>query len=143
MPVGGNQGRGHGETTPRRRGASQAATVPLSDSDLEAAIGRFYAAVLADDVLAPYFAGASMDRLKRMQLELFGAALGDGPMSGASRLQDAHARLHLEARHVSRFFEHLVDTLDDMDVDADIIERLLGRLAIYVDDVVGSHGEAG
>jgi truncated hemoglobin YjbI len=125
------------------RGHRSTATAQLGGSDLETVVDRFYAAVLADSELAPSFRGASMDRLVHMQRELFAAALGDGPMLAASQLQQAHAHLHLQPHQVSRFFEHLVDTMEDLHVDHDTIERLVSRLGVYVDDVVGSHGEGG
>jgi hemoglobin len=144
MPVRESQERGHVERMPGDGDeASPASTDPLSESVLEAVVDRLYTAVLADADLASYFDGASLDKVKRMQRELFGAALGQGPMFAASRLQEAHAHLHLEPHHVSRFFEHLVDALNDADVEADDVERLISRLGTYVDDVTGSHGEGG
>jgi truncated hemoglobin YjbI len=115
----------------------------LRASQLRQIVERFYEAVLADDLLHDSFEGASMERLQRMQVELFAAALDGRPMLAASQLQDAHARLGLGLEQVSRFFEHLVDTLAAFDVDPELVDRLISRLEPYVDDVVGRHGEGG
>jgi truncated hemoglobin YjbI len=116
---------------------------PLSDDQIATIVQRFYATVLHDQALAPRFDGVSIERIESMQRELFAAALGDGPMRSGGDLYAAHAHLHLQPAEVSRFFGHLVDTLELERVDRDTVARLVDRLSVYIDEVLGNVGEAG
>ena len=58
-------------------------------------VGDFYLRAFADPELRPFFGDAHRERLERMQLEFFSAALG-GPieLSGTS-LRGAHGGRHI------------------------------------------------
>lgn len=115
----------------------------VGDRTIGEIVDHFYAKVLADPELEAVFAFASMPRLRKMQRELFAAAL-DAPMQYSGRdLQDVHAPANIRRWQFSRFMEHLADTLAELEVDDEVTERLLGRLALYADEIVGGHGEDG
>jgi hemoglobin len=77
----------------------------------------FYLRVLADDLLAPYFAGVDMDSQAVMLAEFLAMAFG-GPHSYTGRdLRSAHARLRgVTDVHFDRVIAHLMSTLRDVGV---------------------------
>lgn len=103
----------------------------------------FYARVLADPELAPFFADARMDRLRAMQSEFFAAAL-DGPVhySGLD-LAVVHAGRGIRPRHFARFVEHLLETLRDRGVDERDVFEIVSRINTYAADITGEVGVDG
>lgn len=115
----------------------------IGEAALSEVVDRFYRRVLDDPQIGPYFAAASMVRLTRMQQEFFAAALGAPTTYSGLGLQEAHRRLGITRADFSRFVELLADTLGELQVDGEVVDVLLGRLALSVDDIVGGHGEDG
>ena len=107
----------------------------------EAVVGmldRFYAKVLADPNLNPYFEHAGLDNLQRMQVEFFTAAL-DGPAiyTGRSVIHAHHGR-GITRPHFQRFVEHLFATLADYPLSEQDRYEIISRINTYADDVLGS-----
>ena len=101
-------------------------------------VGRFYARVLADPELRPYFEGVSVEKLQRMQLEFFSAAL-DGPSAYSGRgLQHAHQGHRISRAHFQAFVEHLFETLKDFPLDESERYLIIARINTYAEDVIGS-----
>jgi hemoglobin len=105
----------------------------------------FYSRVLADAELKRFFEGIGMPKLRRMQVELFAAALG-GPQrySGRSMFQ-AHQHLKIGLHDYQRFIRHLFDTLDEAGFGLSDQERyeVIGRLNILTTDVLSATGLVG
>ena len=100
----------------------------------------FYSRVLADPELKRFFAGVEMAKLRRMQAELFSAALG-GPQKYSGRpMVEAHRHLKIGLQDYQRFIRHLFDTLDAAGFGLSDQERyeVVGRLNILTDDVMSS-----
>jgi hemoglobin len=98
----------------------------------------FYSRVLADPGLKPFFAGVEMAKLRRMQAEMFSAALG-GPQKYSGRtMVQAHRHLKIGLQDYQRFTRHLFDTLDLAGFGLSEQERyeVVGRLNILTDDVM-------
>ncbi len=107
------------------------------EAGIERFVDAFYARVLGDPELAPFFEGASMDRLRNMQREFFGAAL-DGPVRyGGRSLVEVHAGRGIEVRHFARFVEHLLKTLQGQGFDDDDVYEIIARIDTYVDQITG------
>jgi hemoglobin len=106
----------------------------------DAFIETFYQRVLSDPELAPFFEHASMDRLRRMQLEFFSAALG-GPLeySGLPMAHAHHGR-GIQASHLARFVGHLLATLEGMDLSQEDRDEIYDRIHTLADDVLGQRG---
>src|SRR5690349_11634655 len=101
-------------------------------------IDVFYSRVLADPELKPFFEGVGMTKLRRMQVELFSAALG-GPQKYSGRpMAHAHRHLKIGLQDYQRFIRHLFDTLDDAGFGLSDQERyeVIGRLNILTNDVL-------
>ena len=100
-------------------------------------IDRFYARVLADQELKPFFDRVEMDKLRRMQFEFFCAALG-GPIrySGRAVIHAHHGR-QIGRRDFQAFVEHLFETLKDYSLSDDDRYAIIARINTYADDVIG------
>jgi hemoglobin len=96
----------------------------------------FYARVLADPTLRPYFDGTAMDKLQRMQFEFFSAALG-GPVYYTGRpVIHAHQGRGITRQHFQAFVEHLFDTLKDYSLSEQDRYTIIARINTYADDVI-------
>lgn len=105
---------------------------------IAAMVDRFYAKVIADPELRPFFDHVALDKLKRMQVEFFSAAL-DGPVRYAGRpVIHAHHGRHITRRHFQAFVEHLFETLADYALSEDERCAIISRINLYADEVVAS-----
>jgi hemoglobin len=98
-------------------------------------IGRFYANVLNDPSLRPYFAGVELRKLQRMQFEFFSAALGGPTAYGGRSMQHAHQGRHITREHFQAFVEHLFETLQECDLTDEDRYAIIARINTYADDV--------
>lgn len=109
-------------------------------------VDAFYARVLADPELGPFFKGVEMAKLRRMQVELFSAALG-GPQRYTGRpIVQAHAHLKIRLNEYQRFVRHLFETLQEAGFELGEQDRyeVIGRLNTLTEDVMsGGTGLAG
>ena len=100
-------------------------------------ISEFYARVLDDPKLRPYFDGVPMHKLRHMQFEFFSAALG-GPAPYTGRtVQHAHQGRGITREHFQAFVEHLFETLKEYDLTDDQRYVIIARINTYADDVIG------
>jgi len=77
----------------------------------------FYQKVLADEVLAPYFAFVNMERLIGMQTSFLTMASGGPNEYNGRSLRDAHASLRdLDDELFDKVVGHLADTLREFGV---------------------------
>lgn len=108
-------------------------------------VDLFYARVLGDPELKPFFEGVQMAKLRRMQVELFSAALG-GPQQYTGRpLIQAHRHLNIGLKDYQRFIRHLFETLDEAGFGLTEQERyeVVGRLNVLTDEVTRATGLVG
>jgi len=101
-------------------------------------VGAFYQRVLADPELGPFFVDVSIEKLRNMQREFFAEALG-GPIRYTGRpLAAVHAGLGIQPRHLRRFLEHLLETLEDDALDEDDRYAIYSRIARRADEITGT-----
>ena len=103
---------------------------------IRAAVDDFYARVVADPRLAPYFEGIDLAQLRRHQTALLVQVTG-GPVEYSGRdLAVGHAGLDITPDSFDRVVGHLVATLTDLGVSADDIGQVGAALAAHRDDIV-------
>lgn len=108
-----------------------------------AAVDLFYAKVLADPHLAPYFTGTDLDRLRAHQRSFLTAALG-GPQAYDGRsMAEAHDGLAITDAAFDRVALHLSSTLTDLGVDDETVGAIVGQVAGLRGDVVEAASPAG
>ncbi|MBX6419592.1 MAG: group 1 truncated hemoglobin [Nevskia sp.] len=105
---------------------------------VNALVERFYANVLNDPQLAPFFEHARMDRLRRMQREFFAAALG-GPVDySGDHIAHAHHGRGIGRAEFQRFVQHLFDTLAEFRLTENERYAIIERINRYVNEVTGA-----
>ncbi|MEP6648825.1 MAG: group 1 truncated hemoglobin [Lapillicoccus sp.] len=109
---------------------------------VSAVVERFYQLVVGDPRLAPFFDGVDMPALKRHQVFLVSQVMG-GPVEYEGReLRDAHAGLNIGEDDFAAVVGHLVASLREFDVPADIIDRVVSALGATRPDIVTTEGVA-
>ena len=108
---------------------------------VKAAVGIFYDRVLADPELAGYFTEVEMVEQRRHLVLMLTAVLG-GPDNYRGRtLAEAHQPLHIPPAHYALVGAHLVATLTELGVPAEILGHVQGVLGQVEDQVVAAgHG---
>jgi hemoglobin len=102
------------------------------------AVDRFYARVLDDAELAPYFVDVDMAKVKRHQVLLLSHVLG-GPQAYDGRdLGEAHRGLGVTDAHYDRVVDHLVAVLTELGAPADTIGAAAEVVAGVKPDIVES-----
>ncbi len=100
-----------------------------------AAVDDFYVRVLGDPMLAPYFEGVDIDRLKSHQRSFIAAAIGGPEIYAGRSMKEAHAGLDITPEAFDRVVDHLVATLQGLGVPAETIATIGGALAPLKSDI--------
>ncbi|HEX6873043.1 MAG TPA: group 1 truncated hemoglobin [Micromonosporaceae bacterium] len=111
---------------------------------IKEAVEQFYARVLGDADLQPYFVSVDVPTLKAHQVRLLSHVLG-GPNEYTGReLADAHRSLNITEAHYQRVGEHLLGVLTTMGAGEEIVGAVGGILGSVKDQIVaspqGAHG---
>ena len=109
---------------------------------VDSAVDGFYARVVADEELAPYFARIDLAQLKAHQRAFLTMALGGPVRYGGRAMDKAHDGLHITADAFGRVVAHLADTLRALHVDPATIDIVLGALAPLEPQIVTSTAAA-
>jgi hemoglobin len=104
---------------------------------IETLVDRFYARVVADPILAPFFRNTSMDTLVRMQRELMGAAFGGPHRYGGLDLAWVHHGRGITTEHFNQFFQYLISTLEELGVVPDDVSDVVHRISVYKNQITG------
>lgn len=99
-------------------------------------VDDFYVRVLGDPVLAPFFAGVNMARLKGRQVEFFTVALGGPPVYTGRPMAEVHAGRGIERRHFAAVAGHLSDALLEAGVPPEVAGQVVAKVATLEDDIV-------
>lgn len=100
-------------------------------------VDAFYTRVLDDPFLAPFFAATSMERLRAMQLEFFSAALGGPVQYTGQPIAYVHHGRGINPNHLSRFLDHLLETLKDQNLNEKDVYDIISRINLYTTDLTG------
>ncbi|MDJ0787296.1 MAG: group 1 truncated hemoglobin [Myxococcota bacterium] len=101
-------------------------------------IGTFYQRVFADPELRPFFEGIELEKLERMQREFFAAAL-DGPSLYTGRpIAEAHYGLGIQPKHLRRYLDHLLATLESTGLSEDDVYGIMDRISRIADEITGT-----
>lgn len=107
---------------------------------LDAAVDLFYEKILADDRIKHFFEGVDMQKQKNKQRAFLAYAFG-GPVKYTGKdMRHAHAKLvenGLNEDHFNAVAEHLVHTLEELEVDQKLIDEVVQIALSVKDDVLG------
>ena len=103
---------------------------------LKQAVDDLYDRLLTDPAVSPAFAYVEMSRLRSHMREFLAVALGAEVEYAGRDLRTAHARVHITDEMFDRTVSHLVDTLAGLQVDPEVIDEVVIRLAAQRSQVV-------
>ncbi len=103
---------------------------------VSAAVDAFYERVLADPLLAPFFAGVEMKGLRQYQKDFFTQALGGPARYKGAAMKPAHSHLPIEQRHFDKVAAHLAATLEALGVGKKEIGEIMATIAPLASDIV-------
>lgn len=106
---------------------------------VRAAVDDFYARVLADPTLAPYFTGTDMTRLKSHQRAFIAAAIGGPEIFAGRDMASAHAGRGITNADFDAVVAHLAGTLAGLGVPDETIGAIATALAPLRADIVSPH----
>lgn len=114
---------------------------------LNAAVDIFYDKILEDDSINHFFDDVDIQKQKNKQRAFLAYAFG-GPVKYTGKdMRNAHARLvdqGLNVDHFNAVAGHLVGTLQELNVDQDLIDEVVNIALSVKDDVLGiGHGANG
>ena len=104
---------------------------------VERLVNEFYDRVLADPVLAPFFAQTPMERQRQMQKVFMTLALGGPEPDEPVDLYRAHRGRGIQREHLTRFTELLLQTLGGIGISNEDANQVISRIATYSDEVLG------
>lgn len=112
-------------------------------ASVKAAVQLFYERVLVDPDLVGYFEKIEMEEQRRHMVLMLTTVLG-GPNNYAGRgLPEAHQPLNIPVEHYAKVGGHLIATLTQLGVPADILDDVRGVLASVQDQVVANGNRPG
>lgn len=98
------------------------------EAGLRTAVTVFYARVMGDPELAPYFAATDLDRLRSHQRAFLAAALGGPGLFTGRPLEQAHAGRSITDAHFDLVVDHLAATLGDLGAAIETVAAVRERL---------------
>jgi hemoglobin len=102
---------------------------------IEAVVALFYARVLRDPELVPFFRGVAMTRLQQLQTDFFCSVLGGTPWKGRD-LKSAHVGLRIHQHHFDRVALHLAAALEEAKVQGPHIRDIVGLVGTLRSQIV-------
>jgi hemoglobin len=99
-------------------------------------VEQFYARVLADDELSPYFTGSDVDAVKRHQVLLLSQVLGGPSEYDGRELGEAHRGLGITSEHYDKVVGYLVAVLTELGADDELLAAAGSVVAGVKPDIV-------
>ena len=100
-------------------------------------IVSFYQHVLSDPLLLPFFEHTSIEKLQTMQKAFFSIALGGPEPDAKISLYAAHQGRGIQSKHLTRFTEHLLNTLREIGIEEDKASKVYERIGTYSNEILG------
>ena len=99
-------------------------------------VDHFYGLVLADELVAPFFAETNMKVQKQHQTNFLCLALGGPNEYTGKNMRDAHAHMKLGDDEFNAIAGHLSATLKHFNVEENDINAILSTVSGLKDDVL-------
>ncbi|KAJ3347079.1 hypothetical protein HDU91_006862 [Kappamyces sp. JEL0680] len=111
------------------------------EAAVDATVEEFYKRVLADPLLAPFFAKSDMTKQKRMQKSFMNHVFGGKEYNGKG-MKAAHKHLKLTDEHFNRVATHLSESLLFLGVESGLVDQVMAVVATTKNDVLGRDPKA-
>lgn len=107
------------------------------EENVKLMVTAFYQRVLLDPLISPFFQDTEIEKLEKMQVAFFTIALGGDEPPKMPSLLASHRGLGVESRHLTRFTELLVQTLEEVGIPEQETKEIYARISTYSNDILG------
>jgi hemoglobin len=107
------------------------------EENVKKMVTAFYQRVLSDSLISPFFENTEIEKLEKMQVAFFTIALGGDEPPKMPSLLESHRGRGIESKHLTRFTELLVETLEEVGIPENEIKEVYARISTYSNDVLG------
>ena len=108
------------------------------EAAITATVDTFYERVLSDPLLMPFFVDVDLEMLKRQQGAFFSQALGGPDQYRGPDMKRAHTHMAIEQKHFDRVAEHLVATLQSLNVPQEHIDTIVQTVGPLAAEIVNT-----
>ncbi|MFN0176521.1 MAG: group I truncated hemoglobin [Saprospiraceae bacterium] len=107
---------------------------------VNAAVAIFYAKVLSDESISHFFNSTDMTA-QSVKMKAFLAVAFGAPMHAFSgkNMRDAHAHMYIDTAHFDAVTDHLIATLEDLNIAQNLIDEVVAIALSTKDDVLTLH----
>lgn len=105
---------------------------------IKAAVEMYYAKVLADPLLKPFFEKTDLVRQTNQQIAFLTQALGGPSIYKGSDMKKAHARFAIQQKHFNAVAAHLQATLQSLNVPDSLIGKVLQTVGSLAPSIVNT-----
>ena len=99
-------------------------------------VEEFYARLVTDEQLGPFFVDAPLERLKQRQTTYLCDATGGPETDTGISVREAHLHLPFEPAHIQRALDLLAETLRAHGIAEPDINRVIETIACLEDDLL-------
>lgn len=103
---------------------------------VNAAVDIFYRKVLSDDLISHFFDSVDMDRQIAKQKAFLTMAFGGPHHYSGKDMREAHKHMNLKEEHFNAVAGHLQATLEELNVEKELIDEVMAIAASTHDDVL-------
>ncbi len=104
---------------------------------IKATVAKLYGKILSDPILAPFFDGVDVERLRRSQAAFVGMAMGcSKPYEGVD-LRKVHSHMNLNDSHFDAVALHLQSSLEELCIPNMLIREVMTIVESTRDQVLG------
>jgi hemoglobin len=103
---------------------------------IDAAVEIFYKKVLADKKVSHFFDDVNMIRQRKRQKQFLGSVLGGEIKYEGKNMRRAHKGLNIKEEHFNAIAGHLKSTLQELKVDAELIDEVIALVATTKKDIL-------
>jgi len=100
-------------------------------------VEELYRRVLNDPELGPFFTRTPPERLREMQRQFIGAALGGPVTYGGRSMTEVHRSRGISRHHISLFTSHLVAAMRGHLNSEDDVRSIAAHINLYADEITG------
>ena len=108
---------------------------------ISAAVDSLYKRILADPLLAPFFAASAIETVKLHKRIFLAHVLGGPAQSGARDMRQAHEGHAIEQRHFYAVSDHMVATFYSLGVDEETIAEIISLLEPLSREIVNTRSD--
>jgi len=104
---------------------------------IDVTVDKFYDKVLADPVVNPFFKEVNMRFLKKHQKNFITYATGGSNVYQGKNMREAHKDLDLEDIQFDHIKMHLGDTLTELGIQKDLVQKVSDLVETLRKEVLG------